>query len=158
MKKGQAAFSMEMLVKVVLGVIVGVVVFAVFVMLVNSFIAKETTPEIEDFERINSEFKALLEAPYPGVPISITVPVQRDSNLNMIVYSSETSPAECRKNACICIMPEGQDTPICNVYPEIKNTCGSTCGTVCVTQSYPLVRSSPTSVTITRNCNEITLS
>lgn len=157
MKKGQI-IGLEMLVKFLPHLIVAIVIFAVFVMLVNSFIAKETTPEIEDFQRINSEFKALLEAPYPGVPISITVPVQRESNLNMIIYSAETSPAECRKNACICLIPKGQDKPICNVYPEIKNTCDSSCGTVCLTQSYPLVRNSQTSVTITRNCNEITLS
>lgn len=157
MKKGQI-IGLEMLVKFLPHLIVAIVIFAVFVMLVNSFIAKETTPEIEDFQRINSEFKALLEAQYPGVPISITVPVQRDSNLNMIVYSSETSPAECRKNTCICIMPKGQDKPICNVYPEIKNTCSSSCGTVCLTQSYPFEKKSPTSITITRNCNEITLS
>jgi hypothetical protein len=157
MKKGQI-IGLEMLVKFLPHLIVAIVVFAVFVMLVNSFITKETTPEIEDFERINSEFKALLEAPYPGVPISITVPVQRDSNLNMIVYSSETSPAECRKNTCICLMPKGQDKPICNIYPEIKNNCGSTCSTICVTQSYRPERNSQTSVTITRNCNEITIS
>lgn len=157
MKKGQAPLALTKLVENVLGIIVGIVVIAVFVMLITSFIAKETTPEIEDFERINSEFKALIEAPYPGVPISITVPVQRDSNLNMAVYSPGTSLAECRKNACICLMPKGQDKPICDVYPEIKNNCDSSCGAVCITRSYPFVRSSPTSVTITRNCNEITI-
>lgn len=157
MKKGQAPLALTKLVETVLGVIVGIVVVAVFAMLIISFIAKETTPEMEDFERINSEFKALLDVPYPGVPISMTVPVQRESNLNMIVYSAETSPVECNKNTCICLIPKDQDKPICNVYPEIKNTCSSSCGTVCLTQSYPIIRNSQTSVTITRNCNEISI-
>lgn len=155
MKKGQI-IGLEMLVKFLPHLIVAIVIFAVFVMLVNSFITKETTPEIEDFERINSEFKALLEAPYPGVPISITVPVQRDSPLSMVVYSAETSPPECRKNTCICLIQKGEGKPICNIYPDIKTDCGSTCGTVCVTKSYPVERKSQTSITITRNCNEIT--
>lgn len=157
MKKGQI-IGLEMLVKFLPHLIVAIVIFAVFVMLVNSFITKQTTPEMEDFERINSEFKALLEAPYPGVPISITVPVQRDSPLSMVVYSAETSPLECRKNTCICLYPKGEGKPICNIYPDIKTTCGSTCGTVCIANSYPVEKKSPTSITITRNCNEITLS
>lgn len=154
MKKGQI-FALVVLAKIILGVIAAVAVFAVFVMLVNSFITQKTTPELEDFERINSEFKALLEAPYPGVPISITVPVQKESSLSMVIYSSQNSPGVCRKNTCLCLYPKGEDKPVCVVYPEIKNTCSSTCGTVCIQQSKAFEKKSPTSVTITRNCNEI---
>jgi len=148
---------MTFLARNILGIIVAIAVLAVFVMLVESFITLEKTPEIKDFERINSEIKALLKATYIG-PMSIVVPVKMDSGLNIVMYSSQNSPGVCRKNTCLCLYPKGEDKPVCVIYPEIKNTCNSTCGTVCVQQSKVFQKTSPTTVTIKRDCNEITLS
>lgn len=153
MKKGQI-IGLEMLVKFIPHAIVLIVTFVVFVMLVNSFIAQETTPEKEDFERINSEFKTILQS---ETPFSITVPVKADSPLNVVMFPPGNSEEKCRKSACLCLYPKDSPSkPICYIYPEIRETCGST-RSVCVSGQI-FKKSSQTTVTIIRkDNNEIVL-
>lgn len=158
MKRGKkGAISLETLVKFIPHIIVTLVVLAVFGGLLITFITKPMTTEMKDFERIIAEIDYLKEQPYTGIPQTITVPVQKESPLDLYFFPAFTgdAPLECKNNACICLYTK--DSRICKAYPDIERTC-DTCGPICLDTKKHIIRTSPTKLTIMRDCNEIIFS
>jgi|GEM_PF-3717215 len=155
MKKG--VLPLETLVKFIPHAIVLIVVFVVFVGLINTFLAKDLTPEMKDFERVLSEMDYIMSQPNSGQTQSIIVPVQGGSNLDIRYFGAGNIVKECNKKPCLCLNSGG--SAYCKVYPELSNSCTSSCNTICSLNAESLAnRNDKYKITITRTCNEITLS
>lgn len=150
MKKGQL-LAFEALVKLIPHIIVLIVVIAVLVLFVNVFLAKDVTPEMKDFERILSEVDYLMKQPNSGEAQTITVPVQRDSNLNMHFLTPGNMVNQCNKKACLCL--NSDKGAFCKVYPDFTEECTLNCN-VCSIEVFP-IRNEKTKVKITRACGKI---
>ena len=123
MKKGEVSF--EALVKLIPHILITVGLLFILVMFVASFYAKQKSPEEQDFQRIITELDELLDRSFVGNELSIRVPVQAKSVLDMIMYPAEDAPPICQKKSCVCLyqQKDGQIYPTCKTLPKITGRC-----------------------------------
>jgi len=160
MKRGE--ITLEALVKLIPHIMITVLLIAIFTSLILIFMAKEKSPEEQDFQRILAEVDDLIDVDYLE-PETIVVPVQSDSPLKLSFYpkTSKTLPVSCQKQTCICLIHTKKNKIVetCKIYSEIKGTCGTDkCGDICFSKTTTLaIKPDVTSVTITRGCHELTI-
>lgn len=158
MKKGE--ITVEALVKMLPNILAIILLFGIFALLLYALFAEEKTPADRDFERILAEYEDIQRPEIGKGRISINVPLQAQEVYYVVFYQERDPnlPTSCRDDSCVCLYKKkgviyGET---CQRYPKIT-ACEERCGPLCLEKTSTLVPAGRNQITITRDCNVLTI-
>lgn len=134
------------------------IIIAIFVV----FLAEETTPARQDFDRFTDEVEAALKIKLTGQPESINVPLHAEGySIAVFPEAHGMSPDKCKGKTCICLYETGD--PKCVTFSKIHANCAfkkEECGEhICIDdyRVYKITKQGQ-NIPITRTCNKLSFS
>jgi len=159
MKKG--AMTLGTLVRMTPNILVILILLGIFAMLFVAIMTEEKTPTDRDFDRILAEFEDIQRPEIGKEQATITIPVQATETYHVVLYKQgdPNLPTQCRDDSCVCLYKKKGVVyeEECKRYKNI-GACTEECGPdLCIAETMTTVPAGRNQITITRDCNKLTV-